>query len=283
MHRAKRCNCFIACTVVCLCDDSVHCRISSLDAPRSHSSTIALPCHVSSRYPGDTLGFAITFELSAISDEIAITLYSSSTALTWFEHQNATRVLIEKLQRWHDSLDLDLDIDYSGQNDLDPRSRLELAMHYQSIRMILFRPFLCQISIVDESLESIDFNTVCAKACTEAALSMIRKLPDNPVPKQILQVVPWWSLLHYVCQAAAILLLELCLGVQHIQGALETIVSSVKKVINYLSALAPNSKSAYKAWNIICLLFTRALVPYQINVHFHIPEDTQRPKEWDES
>ena len=224
--------------------------------------------------------FTVRVALSTISDEIGTKLYSSDTRMTWLERQIATQALDEKLQSWHQSLPDNLAVDYRGPSDSDPRSRLELVMYYQSIRMILFRPFLRESNIVDESAGSVDFNILRAKACVEAAMHMLSAMPDNPIATQVFQILPWWSLLHYVCQAAAVLLLELCLSMQHMEGELRVVLSATRKALNYLSVLSTVSKSAYKAWNILRPLFQRAHAPYRHDglseILMHAPE----PRNW---
>jgi hypothetical protein len=47
--------------------------------------------------------------------------------------------------------------------------------------------------------------------CVQAALTMLQLMPDHPNVSEAYRVLPWWSLLHFVCQAAAVLIMELCL------------------------------------------------------------------------
>ena len=146
-------------------------------------------------------------------------------------------------------------------------------MYYQSVRMILFRPFLCEIEIMNESPKTVDLNKTCAKACVEAPLHMFNAIPDNSVAKEVFQVLPLWSSLHYLCQAASILLLELCLGMQHRPGELKVVLSAVRKALNYLWIFSTNSKSAYKAWSILRPLFERALTPYRNDTLSDVPKE----------
>ena len=155
-------------------------------------------------------------------------------------------------------------------------------MYYESIRMILFRPFLRGIEIMDESPQSLGFDKLGSKACVEAALHMLSVMPENPVATEVFQILPWWSLLHYVCQAAAILLLELCLSMQHMQGELEVVLSATRKALDYLWILSTYSKSAYKAWNILRPLIGRALGPYQNNALSHVPVEAPEPRNWND-
>ena len=87
---------------------------------------------------------------------------------------------------------------------------------------------------MDESVGSVDFNILHAKACVEAAMHMLSAMPDNPIAIEVFQILPWWSLLYYVCQAAAVLLLELCLSIQYMGGESKVVFSATRKALNYL-------------------------------------------------
>ena len=102
----------------------------------------------------------------------------------------------------------------------------------------------------------------CGRHCVEAALDMVNIMPDALVEHQILQVLPWWALLHYLCQAAAVLLLELCLNMQHVPDDSEATMLGLRKALNFVLALSGNSKSALKAWNTLHPLFEKALLQY---------------------
>src|SRR5207248_2658909 len=84
---------------------------------------------------------------------------------------------------------------------------IELAMYYWSVRMILHRPCLRNLEgrIMNESRASRDFDQEAAIACVDAALGLLRLMPDSPDIAQAYRILPWWSLIHYMCQAAAVL------------------------------------------------------------------------------
>ena len=193
--------------------------------------------------------------LSTISDEIGTKLYSGDTRMTWLGRQITTQALDDKPQDWHQGLPNNLAVDYRGPSDSDPRSRLELVMYYQSIRMILFRPFLRETNIMDESPRTVDFNNLCAKACVEAAVHLLSAMPDDPIATEVSRSSHGGHSLHYVCQATAVLLLELCLSMQHMEGELRVVLSATRKALNYVSVLSTCSKSTHKAWNILRPLF----------------------------
>lgn len=226
--------------------------------------------------------FAAGLELSVISDKIGTMLYLSPADLTWAEVQDTIQSLQSELANWHENLYPELKLDNVGVTDIDPRSHLELELYYCSVSMILCRPSLCEIRIHGESQGSTEFNRLSARACVQAAIRMVSLMPDEPVAEYVFQVLPWWSLLHYVCQAAAVLLLELCLNVQHMPSETREVMFATKKAMNYLWSLAPSSKSAFKAWTIVRLLVQKVTLRYQRNVLMDIPADAPKPRNWTE-
>ena len=227
--------------------------------------------------------FSSRLALSKICEEIGTELYQNFMETTWFDHQRKTRALDEKLQAWIDSLPYELRVDYADQTISDPRSRLELAMYYYSVRMILWRPYLCEIVIKDESSASANFNREGAFACIQSALHMLDMMPHPPpVRAEIYEILPWWSFLHYVCQATAVLLLELAFNMQHMPGETTRLITTLRKAMRYLWTLAPHSKSAYKAWNILRCLIDKLPGRYHTNVSSDIPLMAPKPWNWDE-
>ena len=226
--------------------------------------------------------FAAVLELSGISNKIGSTLYLSPGDLTWADVQATVRELEGDLARWQEDLQPGLKMESIGANDLDPRSNLDIEMTLCSIRMILYRPFMCEIRIEDESADSTKFNQLSARAGVVAAIRMTEILPDDPVVSQILQIFPWWTLLHYISQTIAMLCLELCLNVQHMQDQTREVMAALRKALNYLWVLAPESRSAYRAWGVYRPLVDKVATRYRRNVLTGIPQEAPRPQHWSE-
>ena len=221
--------------------------------------------------------FTARLALSKISEEIGAKLYFRSIEMTWSDYQHEVRALAGKLQTWSTSLPPELRVDFEGDATFDPRSRLELAMYHHSVRMILWRACLCEITLEGESAASAHFNREGALACIQSALNTMDTMPDAPIAAEVFQILPWWPLLHYICQAAAVLLLELSLNIQHMQGGTTTIMLALKKATNYLWIFAEHSKSAYKAWNIVRCLADKALGRYRTDLFSDVPMAALRP------
>lgn len=226
--------------------------------------------------------FSAALDLSAISDKIGSELYLSPVDLTWADVQGTVRKLERELTNWEADLSPDLKLSNTSMANIDPRSNLELELYHCSIKMILYRPFLCEILIDEESQGSIAFNRLCAQKCVYAAIQAVNMMPDHAAIENSLQVLPWWGLLHYVCQAGAILLLELCLNVLHMRTETGNVMMAMRKVLQYLWVLSPVSKSAHKAWTMFRLLVEKVTQRYQFDMLTDVPQSAQKPYSWTE-
>lgn len=224
--------------------------------------------------------FTAALQLSALSDAIGTRIYLSPADLTWADVQKTVHELATQLAYWKTVRQPDLALENLGHANIDPRSHIELALYYHSIRLMLYRPFLCEIDIGGESSQSAGRNKLYARSCVQAAVELVKIMPDDPVAEQVLQILPWWVLTHYICQAAGILLLEMVLGNQHLQGDAQEVIVALKKALNYLWVLCPTSKSAYRAWTMTRLLAERVNQRYRQNDLHDLFLEAPRPREW---
>ncbi|KEF54992.1 uncharacterized protein A1O9_08644 [Exophiala aquamarina CBS 119918] len=189
--------------------------------------------------------------LSMISNQIMTQLYMPNQSNSWASVQKKIANLDIQLLDWHKSLPDDLDLESTVPSGTDPRAKIELALHYQSVRMILHRPCLCHIQILAESTFSRDFNYSNARSCVYGAVALVNILPDNPTRHEAYQLLPWWNLLHYLGQALAVFILELCLDMEHFEQSSTLFKPHIQKAMTYLECLTTGSLSAYKAWRIL--------------------------------
>ena len=201
--------------------------------------------------------------------------------MTWSDVQDAVRQYNIELMHWESKLPVELTVLRTQQQIRSADPAIELAMYYWSIRMILHRPCLCNLEgrIVNESRTSRDFNQEAAVACIDAALALLNLMPDSPNVGEAYRILPWWSLLHYVCQAAAVLILELCLAAQHCPLRVGEILDGLKKAISYLRMMSPASLSAYKAWRVCRQLMADATSRLGIDT-MSVPNDMPQPPGW---
>ena len=218
--------------------------------------------------------------LCQLSDRIASQLYSGALDDTWSQVQRKIGELQTELRRWEEKLPESLTIQSKGPTDSDPRVKIELNMYYHSLQMILHRPCLCTVVIENESDRSREFNRSCARACVHAAMSMLAIMPSNPSAHEAYQLLPWWTLLHYVAQTASVLLLELSLDCQHFEGEVGEVTEYLRKAMAYLWCMTEGSPSAYRAWRIFRRVLTDVSRRYEdLNVA-DIPEQARVPERW---
>jgi hypothetical protein len=228
--------------------------------------------------------FSCRVRLSFLSHRIYSSLYSVGGDMTWSDVQDAVRQFNIELIHWRSMLPVELTVLRTQQPIISSDSGIELTMYYWSVQMILHRPCLCNLEgrIVNESRASRDFNQEAAVACVDAALALLRLIPDSPNIGEAYRILPWWSLLHYVCQTAAVLILELCLAAQHCPLRVREILEGLKKAISYLRMMSRVSLSAYKAWRVCWQLMADSTLRLGIDT-MDVPSDTPAPSGWTEA
>lgn len=220
--------------------------------------------------------------LCQLSDKIATELYSGISELSWAEIQRKISELQSEVRHWVENLPDELAIQSKVPTESDPRVKIELAMYYHSVQMILHRHCLCEIVIENESVRSEEFNRSCARACVHAAMSLLAVLPDNPSAHEANQLLPFWALLHYLAQAAAVLLLELSLDCLHFSNESAEVVHYLRKAMAYLWCMTEDSCSAYRAWGILRKLLSDVAERYEDFYVGDIPLEARQPDGWTE-
>ena len=230
------------------------------------------------------LYFVSRVRLSIIGHRIRSSLYSSSLPNgAWSRVQQGIRKYDREITQWAADLPADLnmhqgiDVESSDRQGGQLLNQFELAMSYQSTRMILFRPSLCHMEgvIAHESTLSQSFNQEAALSCISAARSLLALLPDNVATSHASKCLPCWSLLHYITQAGAVIILELCLKAEHMPGQAEQLSRDLVKVVEWLAEMAADSLSAWRSWKICRKLALQAAAG--VGIEIVLPEDVQQP------
>ncbi|KAI1629415.1 fungal-specific transcription factor domain-containing protein [Exophiala viscosa] len=218
-----------------------------------------------------------------LSDRIATQLYSGTSNDSWSQIQRKISELQTDLSYLNETLPDELRLQSTDTEDTDPRARIELAMYYYSLQMILHRPCLCEIVIDNQSEESQEFNQNSARRCVSAAMSLLDIIPDNPTAHEVYQYLPWWTLFHYVAQATAVLMLEMALDCQHFQDGASELMKYLRKSMSYIWCMTSDSLTAYRAWRVFRPLLSAIRIKNDPYGTVDIPEEAPRPKGWTES
>lgn len=89
-----------------------------------------------------------------------------------------------------------------------------------------------------------------ATIALEAAVRMLRLIPDQPNAIQLYQICPWWCVLHYLMQATTVLLLELSFGNVHTPDEELNTLNTAKKGVRWLHAMSEESIASRRAWRL---------------------------------
>ncbi|KAK5501291.1 hypothetical protein LTR07_005692 [Exophiala xenobiotica] len=228
------------------------------------------------------LYFSHRLHFCHLSDRIATQLYSGTSNDSWSQVQRKISELQTNLENMSETLPDELKLQSDETGDTDPRPRIELAMYYYSLQMMLHRPCLCDGLIENQSGESQEFNRNSAQTCVYAAISLLATLPDSLTAQGAYQLLRWWTLLHYVSQATVVLMLEMALNCQHLEEDVGKVMHYLRKAMLYISCMTGESLSAYRAWRMFRQLLSAVLRKHEHYGAMGIPEESHRPRGWTE-
>ncbi|KAK7190378.1 hypothetical protein DPSP01_011545 [Paraphaeosphaeria sporulosa] len=194
-------------------------------------------------------------KIGLIMQKLLSELYSPRTAqFTWKRVQENIPRLLQELDDWKQGALPDKDIlrvRLSPQPE-GPREDLLLRFYYFSTRILITRPCLCRSGrkTKDQSDPSALFDQRTAETCVAAALGLAELLPSSD-PQSLYRDGPWWSIVHMIMQAMAVLLLELSYGLNHMQGDRSDVKKSVKKMLHWLGAMRHTDTIVERAHKVV--------------------------------
>ena len=210
-----------------------------------------------------SLYFLHYVQLARVSQEILNRVYTPNAVLeTWSTIQKRIADLDGKVESWLGSLPTAFDFKRKQRDREFLEHRLSLGFFYYSTRMTLNRPCLCRLErrIPDQSAQALDSYRNSAAICIESAQEMLRLIPDEPNAVGLNRIGPWWSILHYLMQAAMVLMLELSFRAHHMPEQAENILEASKKAVRWLHQMGQESESAQRAWQ-LCNSLLRDVAP----------------------
>jgi hypothetical protein len=142
-----------------------------------------------------------------------------------------------------------------------------LAFQYHSARIMLGRPCLCRHNTSQRgSDEEKHFTHTMAVSALKSATQMANLIPDGPNTGRSHGAHPWWCLLHYVMQAATVMILELSFGSIHMPEAESSLLQLAKKCVRWLHRKSEHSVASHRAWQLCDSAFRRLAMPMGFNV-----------------
>ncbi|KAF2653038.1 hypothetical protein K491DRAFT_718355 [Lophiostoma macrostomum CBS 122681] len=189
--------------------------------------------------------------------------FPRAAATSWAHIQQIIPDLVEEIDQWAltalpEGLSFRM-VDSYSMHDMPStehwllrREQLLLAFSYNSTKIIITRPCLCRLDrrIQKQSSDSALVNQRTAEACVKAAIDLTSLLPDDATAYYIYVNGPWWSIIHYIMQAMAVLLLELAHGERHSSRGGDDIPSHIKKLVKWLRCMRGNQPVAERAYTV---------------------------------
>lgn len=203
--------------------------------------------------PCNALYFGYHTKLSTFTNEVLNGLYrADAMSKSWADVQNTIATLNTKIEKWRGELPNVFDFTKRQRDQQFVRQRMSLGFFYYSVSTIINRPCLCRIDrkIPDQSDKAKDFNRETAMKCVHAARDMLEMLPQEPNSVGLYTIAPWWCLVHYLMQAATVLMLEISFRSDHMPNEVEAIFDSAKKATDWLRSLSEEDEAARRAWSL---------------------------------
>lgn len=222
--------------------------------PRENFGMVDLvPAAPVSKSFDESTSFAHRIGLNMITHEVLNRLFSPAIITKpWNEVQDTMRELDSRLQSWKRNLPVELMFPVAGniEEDEHQHQKIGLAIMYHTARMILHRPCLCRMDgrIKNKSSASQKFHRDAVAKCVGSARALLATIRKPARTGKLHLIRPWWELLHHLCQAASILMLEIAFCVCHTRNEAPEVLQDAKDAVHWLRSMSRRSIPAYKAW-----------------------------------
>lgn len=229
--------------------------------------------------PCMSLYFLQLTSLTTVAKRMIVKLYSPEALQSpWASTQFTIQSLMLEIDSWFMNLPSAYDFTSTQTPQCPLGQRMGLAFLFYSTKIGITRPCLCRLNqSAAEGDRTQEFCSKTAAECVESACHMLTLFPDTPDAALLHRISPWWGTLHYLMQAATVLLLELAYRAQHVPEKAIMVSKAAKKSLDWLSTLSKTSMASERAWK-LCSGYMRRLAP-----HVGIDVDDFSPNENDES
>lgn len=212
--------------------------------------------------------FCVSLELDEILGHTLAELYAPNVVLKpWETVQKLTYKFNKRIANWRSNIDQRLLIHDGPESELkaDIIQRVYLALRYFSLIITVNRPSFSDYNEHKKSVPSQTDNSRTtdsdnARKCVSAARDMIRMFVAEPNVVELYRASPWWCILHYLVQAATIIVMEISFHAIHFPDHMTDLKNDALKAISCLQAMAEKSEAAQKAANTLSRLFNLTLL-----------------------
>lgn len=219
--------------------------------------------HFKSLPPCMSLYFLQLTTLTSIAKRMTNKLYSpEAVRAPWASTEFAIQSLMLEIDSWFMNLPGPYDFTSTQTSQCPTGQKMGLAFLFYSTKIGITRPCLCRLdSIRLQDDKAYKFCSKTAAECVESACHMLTLFPETPDTNLLHKMCPWWCILHFLMQAATILLLELAFHSQHVPEKASTVSKAARKALEWLSLMSKASLASERAWK-ICDGFLRRLAPH---------------------
>lgn len=212
--------------------------------------------------PCMSLYFLQLTSLTTIAKRMTVKLYGPEALQSpWASTEFTIQSLMLEIDSWFMNLPSAYDFTSTQTSQCPLGQRMGLAFLFYSTKIGIARPCVCRLDnsqVEDDKTQ--EFCNKTAAECVESACHMLTLFPDAPDAALLHRMSPWWCTLHYLMQAATVLLLELSFQTQHIPEKATMVSKAAKKAVDWLSTLSKTNMASERAWK-ICDGILRRLAP----------------------
>lgn len=195
-----------------------HSHMSVGSCPTKNVGLEEVSTHFGVAYDNSGPCFRAAVQLYTITQSIITSLYTSGTRMrSPDEDQQDIVQLDQRLDDWLAKLPGEINFQTHPHDWVAPqapflRERTLLAFQFYSAKILLTRPCLGGFTALDQHNQATiraNFTQRMASTCVKTAQAIVNLLPDQPHPHFLYEYGPWWTMVHNLMQALAVLLLAL--------------------------------------------------------------------------
>ena len=219
--------------------------------------------------------FRATVQLTTITQNILTSLYTAGTKIrSPDELQQGISQLGQRLDDWYAQLPLDFAfqmhrLSWTTSQSPFHRERTFLTFQFYSAKILLTRPGLSSLKGIGKQKAPADFTQRMATMCIDTAKAVVDILPDQAHPYFLYELGPWWTIVHNLMQALAVLLLALSYSNATFQDNI-ALAAYCTKIIRWLRSMDdPLAERAFRlALNSFELVAKRLSLPLSEELFF---------------
>lgn len=207
-------------------------------------------------------------DLTVVMQELLDRIYSANSVHQhWRSLQTGIKELQARVDVWLSSLPPGLDFTHAEHSEQAHGLKMALEFQYHSAQIMLGRPCLCRHNIPKRGPDDEQqFTHAMAVSALRSATQMANLIQDGPSTGSSHGAGPWWCLLHYVMQAATVMILELAMNCIHTPHAESNLLHLTRKCVRWLQRTSEHSIASHRAWQLCDGALRRLELPTGLDI-----------------